>query len=558
MPTADGAAMPEGQTERTPSVSSVPASELSEILASMDAYSLLDVRERGEYALGHIPNACPVPRGLIEVLAPTLFPWHSVPVIVYSNESHRSGLAARTLTALGYEDVRIVDGGIEAWRAAGNEPEEGVNVFGKAYGEKVSTIGGVQQLEPDDLAALQEDGSVVLLDARTNLEYLRGHIPGAVNVPGGELPVTLLSMSAAQRDGKTVVVHCAGRTRSILGARLVMDLGFDPVFALRNGTMAWRMSGRHLEYSARTLNVPTTSEGAALSARFAEGFVEGQGAGAWSATEVTQAVADGGPIYVLDVRQDAEFLADHIPGAVLCPVGQLANGADEVLTVRGAQIVCYSTDETRAQVGAGMLRRIGYPRVGWLRGGFHGWQAAGLLIAHGRPSSYPPALEAELATCDLVEPEVVHRQLTTDHPPALIDVRRSSEYALGHIASSRWVPRGDLERRLDGATERSADIVLVSDRGIRAALAARTAKNLGFERPQVLAGGVVAWQEQGHELTEGLDGADVSLREAKEDAELVAPRPRMLERDVEDMVRYLDWEEKLGHAFEQASESTGH
>lgn len=528
----------------------IAARELERTLADLETYALLDVRERGEYALGHIPGACPLPRGLVEVLARTLIPWDDVPIVLYCTEGRRSALAAETVRRMGFRDVHVVTGGIQAWLAAGNKPEEGVNVLGKTYGEKVSTLGDVTQIEPDELAELKSQDGVLVIDSRTAVEHGRGHIPGAVNVPGGELAQRLLSLPLDEKPG-CVVVHCAGRTRSIVGAQLVHALGFDRVYALRNGTMAWRMSGRELEYEAGELTAPITYEGRTRAAEFAAGFVENPGAQRWSVADVVTRRDAGHPLYLLDVRQTDEFEAGHPVGAINCPVGQLANAADEQLAVRSATIVCYSTDETRARIAAGLLRRIGYPNVGWLASGWTAWRDSGQPSDVGRAPSYPAELDAMAERANQLS--VPDLSAARDAGQVrIIDVRRSSEFALGHIPASRWVPRGDLERRLALEANTNEHLVLVSDRGIRAALAASTARKIGYGRVDVLSGGFEAWKTAALDVAPGLDGADVDLREAKEDAELVAPRPAMLERNREDMVRYLTWEEQLGQAFEGA------
>src|SRR5207249_6636535 len=72
----------------------------------------------------------------------------------------------------------------------------------------------------------------------------------------------------------TAVVHCAGRTRSIVGARLLQRMGFSKVFDLRNGTMGWLMAGLELETGPTRLALPEVSaagltKAAALAARSA-------------------------------------------------------------------------------------------------------------------------------------------------------------------------------------------------------------------------------------------------------------------------------------------------
>ncbi|NIK58502.1 rhodanese-like domain-containing protein [Kribbella shirazensis] len=507
---------------------------------SAEPHALLDVRERGEYALGQIPGACPLPRGLLEILLPRLVPWPDVPVVLYSRGEHRSRLAAKTCRELGYRSVFVLDSGIDGWsRAQDRSPAYGVNVLGKTFGERLSIEGEVEQLDPDKVAPLIESGTALVIDARTASEYAKGHLPGAVNIPSGELVQTLLRAGVDRERDRQVIVHCAGRTRSIVGAYLLRQAGFENAYALRNGTMAWRMSGRDLDFTPHDFGEAGHDPRAVA---FAERFADLPAVRPVSADDLA---ARPDPVYVIDVRQPHEYAEGHLPGALNCPAGQLANAVDEQLAVRDALLVCYSGDETRSQLGAGLLARIGYRRVAWLAGGLNAWRAAGRPVAPGPAKAYLDELDfgQDVPTVDTTGLEA---RLDQDDPPTVIDVRRSSEFALSHIPGSVWMPRGDLERRIGTVAERYDPLVVVSDRGLRSALAVRTLVELGFHDVVHLQGGLVAWTAAGGAMVEGLDGADVSLREAKEDAELVAPRPALLERNRDDMVRYLDWEERLG------------
>src|SRR5262249_57337268 len=60
----------------------------------------------------------------------------------------------------------------------------------------------------------------------------------------------------------TIVVHCAGRTRSIIGARLLQRMGYPKVYDLRNGTMGWMMAGLDLEYGSTRVDLPAPSAAA--------------------------------------------------------------------------------------------------------------------------------------------------------------------------------------------------------------------------------------------------------------------------------------------------------
>ena len=77
-------------------------------------------------------------------------------------------------------------------------------------------------------------------------------------------------------------------------------------------------------------------------------------------------------LYVLDVRDPAEFRADHRPGSVNSPGGQLVQATDRWIGVRGARIVLLDDTGARALMSAAWLRLMGHARcssspAGWTR-----------------------------------------------------------------------------------------------------------------------------------------------------------------------------------------------
>jgi rhodanese-related sulfurtransferase len=91
---------------------------------------LVDIRDAPELdADGRIPGAVHIPRGMLEFRADTTSPYHQAPldpsarVILHCASGGRSALAAQTLQEMGYGDVAHLDGGIQAWKAAGKPTE---------------------------------------------------------------------------------------------------------------------------------------------------------------------------------------------------------------------------------------------------------------------------------------------------------------------------------------------------------------------------------------------------------------------------------------------------
>src|SRR3954468_7316465 len=104
---------------------------------------------------------------------------------------------------------------------------------------------------------------MVVLDSRPFDEYQRVSIPTAVNVPGAELALRIHDLAPSPQT--LVVVNCAGRTRSIIGAQSLINAGVpNKVVALRNGTWAGRspvLPARAARRGARPAYRPTASPG---------------------------------------------------------------------------------------------------------------------------------------------------------------------------------------------------------------------------------------------------------------------------------------------------------
>ncbi|MBT3910145.1 MAG: hypothetical protein HOF27_10770, partial [Rhodospirillaceae bacterium] len=136
--------------------------------------AILDVREAGQYAAGHLFFATHVPYSRLEIEIVAFVPRKAVPVVVYDAGDGVSEKAAGALAKLGYGDVRCLEGGAPGWAAAGHTLYEGVNLPSKTFGELVDLAQDTPHISADDLAAMQDEGGdFVILDGRTPEEYGR-------------------------------------------------------------------------------------------------------------------------------------------------------------------------------------------------------------------------------------------------------------------------------------------------------------------------------------------------------------------------------------------------
>ena len=141
----------------------------------------------------------------------------------------------------GLQQRRELAGGLRPG-AAGYELFQDVNSYAKAFGELVEQRRHTPSLPADEVAALiASRADIAILDVRRFDEYATMNIPGSVSVPGAEL--VLRAGRAAPDPGTTIVVNCAGRTRSIIGTQSLINAGVpNKVVALRNGTIGWTLA----------------------------------------------------------------------------------------------------------------------------------------------------------------------------------------------------------------------------------------------------------------------------------------------------------------------------
>ena len=217
----------------------------------------------------------------------------------------------------------------------------------------------------------------MVLDSRTHEEFVRMSIPTGISVPGGELVYRIGDIAP---DPKTlVVVNCAGRTRSIMGAESLRRAGIpNKVVALRNGTMGWELAGFRCDRGRTDRFAAGTPKTAATALQRAQAFAENSGVGVIGAIDLARFEDDPDrTLYVLDVRDPAEYRAGHRPGSVSAPGGQLVQATDQWVGVRNARIVLVDDTGVRARMAGAWLRQMGHRDVFVVEGGLDAIRTTG-------------------------------------------------------------------------------------------------------------------------------------------------------------------------------------
>jgi rhodanese-related sulfurtransferase len=344
-------------------------SDIRRALLLREEIALLDVRHEAAFATGHPLFAANMAADRIELEAPIRLPRKNVPIVLYDSGEGLVAQAADRLAALGYTDVRQLDGGLQAWASAGYELFQDVNSYAKAFGELVEHRKHTPSLPADDVAALIESkADIAILDVRRPDEYATMNIPGSVSVPGAEL--VLRAGAVAPDPATTIIVNCAGRTRSIIGTQSLINAGVaNQVVALRNGTIGWTLASRRLEHGANRRGEVGLFDGAKANARE---VAYRAGVRHLDPGDATALQADlRRTLYRFDVRTADEFTAGHIAGFRHYPGGQLVQEIDMAAPVRGARILLTDDRGVRADMTASWLAQMGWETY-VLDGGYDG------------------------------------------------------------------------------------------------------------------------------------------------------------------------------------------
>jgi len=513
-------------------VKTISALAVYDAIKSGQELAFLDVREQGVYAQGHPLFAIFIPLSRFELTIDRLVPRKNVPVILFDQGGGEklAQRAALFLQQAGFSDVSVMEEGVSGWRKAGLELFSGVNVPSKAFGELVEHECQTPHITAEQLQGRLDKGeTVVILDSRPFDEFERMCIPGGIDMPGAELVHRVFGLLGSDEE-TPVVVNCAGRTRSIIGAQSLINAGIkNPVMALKDGIMGWYLQGYKLEDKAQRVapapSLPALEKSVAaardLGARAGIQMIDRL------QLETFQANADKQSLFLLDVRTKAEFLEGYVAGSQHAPGGQLVQACDEYVGVRGAVLVLIDDREVRAWMTASWLAQLGWPQVYVFK------DLDDVRLLTGEDDQIP------VPETDYISPMELDAVIASGEPAAVIDLAPSSAYREGHIPGAFWMirARADFDLNMLPAV---GFVVITADDERLAHLAAPEIKAI---RPElivrVLQDGNTGWRKAGYKITADnskyLSAIEDVWRKPYDDASKVRER----------MQEYLDWEVAL-------------
>lgn len=332
--------------------------EVRRMLLLREEIALLDLRHEAAFATGHPLFAANMAADRIALEAAARLPRKDVPIVLYDAGAGLVAQAEQHFAAVGFTNIRQLDGGLEAWQSAGFELFKDVNSYAKAFGELVESRRHTPSLPAEQVAALMASkANVRILDVRRPDEYATMNIPGSINVPGAEL--VLRAGRVAPDPETTIIVNCAGRTRSIIGTQSLINAGVaNKVVALRNGTIGWTLANQDLEHGADRHGEIGLFDAAKLKAREVAYRAGVRHVGVEDALALQ--AHHHRTLYRFDVRGANEYATGHLPGFRHYPGGQLVQEIDMAAPVRGARILLTDNMGVRADMTASWLAQMGW------------------------------------------------------------------------------------------------------------------------------------------------------------------------------------------------------
>ena len=210
-------------------------------------FALIDCRERRDYVAGHWFGSTNIPLSLFSTRLGYLFQDLDFPIHFLDWQDKASAEAIHQLKAIGFRNITIHNTQKPAMMGRGFV--KGEYVWSKAFGEVVAHEIDLPEVTPKQYLADYQDAQ--LFDVRPTAEYQDFTLPKSQSLPNSLL---LANVQALKDTGKMSLLHCAGRTRSIIGAFTLMASGYDGTFAVfRGGTQAWQLDGYEREHDANRL-----------------------------------------------------------------------------------------------------------------------------------------------------------------------------------------------------------------------------------------------------------------------------------------------------------------
>src|SRR4030095_10079895 len=192
---------------------------------------LIDVRSESEYEDGHIAGSLNIPGGQAVQRADDFVAVKNSRIIFVSNQSARGVMAAYLYRQMGFRDVKVLQGGFEAWRESGGAVESGwsqTEPLGFETAKKSARV-----LAPGEVNSLLQRSTASVLHVGSSADFAAVHLPCSKWISRGWLELKLPSLWTDK--AQPMVLACRNGQGSILAARTLAEMGYKEIFVLDGG-----------------------------------------------------------------------------------------------------------------------------------------------------------------------------------------------------------------------------------------------------------------------------------------------------------------------------------
>ena len=323
--------------------------------------AFIDVRETAQHTAGHPIFSISIPFSEFEIKIEKLLPNKNVRIVLFDNNDGISEITYKLAKNLKYINIFILKNGVDGWKNSKFHLFDGINVPSKSFGELVEKKFNTPSITASQLFQKQkEKRDIIILDGRPFDEYNKMSIPGSVCCPNAEIPFRISEL--IKSSNTEIIINCAGRTRSIIGAQALINFGIkNKVYALENGTQGWFLANLKLDHG-KTKFLDTTPKNEKINelrskiVNLLENKVE-----IIDFNQAQKLINDKNiTTYVFDVRTSSNQ-KNKLSKLRNVPGGQLVQATDKYIGVLKSHVIVFDDgDLVRAGMTALWLKKMNY------------------------------------------------------------------------------------------------------------------------------------------------------------------------------------------------------
>ena len=317
--------------------------------------SFLDIRERKEYVYGFAFGSVNCPFSKFKYLIKELVPDINTTLILIGVKNiNQKNQIQKMLKKLKYHRSFIIKGDYKIWKKYKFPLWAGEYTFSKAFGEWIEITSTIKNLYAKELYKIhKKNHNYLQIDARPKKEFEKFSLPQSVQCSGGELPCYI---NNAENLRKNYIVHCAGRTRSIIAYQTLKDFNFkNKKYVLNGGTQNWVLNGFDRKFKNQS-KITSTKINYKDDLKLANSIAKKFG------IPTTQIMNKKTNSYNFQINSEIKNFK-KIPGWKQVNATTLIQSTDKFISSTNTKVLIFSNIPSSAVFTVIWLRRMGYQAI---------------------------------------------------------------------------------------------------------------------------------------------------------------------------------------------------